>query len=421
MSFLLLCLYLFCTFIRPQEWVPMVLGAPLINSLALLIFVFLCAERMMASKQGFIKVPQNNLMIGLYFAVVMSHVSHLYLAGTIASVKTFLVVFLLYFLMLNAINTSRKYKIAVWLIVFLVTILVFQGIDQVRNGYGWAGQFPVLQGGKLTPLITRITWVGIFGDPNDLALTFVIAVGIAFPFIFGRTNIILWPLSILVVGLLFYGIYLTNSRGGLLALMATIYMFMVRRTGKIFWGSIIGGMLAAVVLIFGPSRVGSISSGEASAYSRVEYWYQSILFLKSNPIFGIGLNMYTDTMPQTAHNSYALAFAELGFFGFYMWMGLLYVSFLGLTRIQERVPQLYNYALGLQCGLVGFCAAAFFLSRTYVIIPYLIFALTGSLMHIAQQINPDVKFEFTKKDMRNNFLICLGTIVLIYVTIKVAI
>jgi hypothetical protein len=52
-------------------------------------------------------------------------------------------------------------------------------MDQIRDGFGWAGQLPVIQGGKLTPLITRITWVGIFGDPNDMALTFVIALGIA--------------------------------------------------------------------------------------------------------------------------------------------------------------------------------------------------------------------------------------------------
>lgn len=421
MSFLLLCLYLFCTFIRPQEWVPALLGKPLVNGLALLMFFFLCAERLMGSKTGFLKVPQNKLMAGFYLAVVMSHVSHVYLAGAIAAIKAFLVIFLLYFIILNGVNTFRKYKIAVWLMVLLITVLVFQGMDQVRDGYGWAGQLPVLQGGRLTPLITRITWVGIFNDPNDLALTFVIAIGIALPFIFGRTNIIAWSLSIFLAGLLCYGVYLTNSRGGLLALMATVYMFMVRRTGKIFWGSVIGGILASVILILGPSRMGMLSSSEASAYSRVEYWYQSILFLKSNPLFGIGFNMYTDTMPQTAHNSYALAFAELGMFGYFMWMGLLYVSFQGLTRIQEQVPRLYNYALGLQCGLVGFCAAAFFLSRTYVIIPYLMFALTGSLMHIARGMKPGLEFEFAGKDIKNTLWICAGSIALIYATIKLAI
>ncbi len=82
--------------------------------------------------------------------------------------------------------------------------------------------------------------------------------------------------------------------------------------------------------------------------------------MKSRPIFGVGYDMFMDALPQTAHNSYVLAAAELGIVGLFCWIGLLYCSFKGLSVIQLREPRYYNYALGLQSSMVGFCAAAFF-------------------------------------------------------------
>lgn len=421
MSFIFLCLYIICTFIRPQEWVPVFYGSPIVNILSLIVVFFLIFERLMASKQGFTRVPQNKMMLGLYGAIIMSHVVHTYFAGMMMSIQSFLVTITLYFILLNGINSRFKLKTALWLIVILNVVLVYQGMYQLENVAGWAGQFPIVQGGKYTEFVRRITWVGIFSDPNDLALTFVIAIGILLPFVFGKSNLFTWGLASVLLGFLLYGIYITNSRGGLLALMATVYFFMVRKTGKLFWGGIIGAGLAAIVLILGPSRAGNITTAEASAYSRVELWYQGLEMLKSNPVFGVGFDMFTDYLPKTAHNSFVLAAAELGFVGLFMWMGLLYVSYNGLSKIQEKSQNLQKYALGLQSGLVGFCAAAFFLSRTYVIIPYMIFALSGSMMQMAKDEDNSLDFRITKRDLGRVFWLTLGMIVLIYITIKVAI
>jgi len=325
---------------------------------------------------------------------------------------------LFFFLLLNGINTSRKFKIAVWLIVLLIVILVPQGIYQLEHGYGWAGQRLTTQGGKITPLIQRINWIGIFNDPNDLALTFVIAVGIVLAFSFGKAGFIQRLMSLPVLSFLLYGIYLTNSRGGLVALMATVYFFFIKRTNRLFWGSIIGGTLAFALFAIGPSRSALFNIQEASAFNRVELWYEGILMLKSNPLFGVGFEMFTDQLAQTAHNSYILAAAELGFFGLFFWMGLIYSSFKGLSLVQAHDPRLKTYALGLQSGLVGFCAAAFFLSRTYVILPYLLFALSGSLMYVAKQYNEDLNFNFTKKDFRTTALLSIGVLLLAYGVIK---
>ena len=183
-------------------------------------------------------------------------------------------------------------------------------------------------------------------------------------------------------------------------------------------GGIIGGLFIALIIVLGPSRLGLISIEEDSAYGRVNLWYEGILLLKSNPFFGVGYNMFMEDLPQTAHNSYLLAAAELGMLGLFFWMSLIYISMKGLTLVQETDAKLKDYALGLQSALIGFCVAAFFLSRTYVIIPYMLFALSGSLIYIVRNKNPGLEFKFTLQDAKRSLGLGILSLVLVYAIIK---
>ncbi len=417
MSFIALLLYFFCTFIRPQDWILVFMQTRPIEILGYTTLVLLGLEHMAFKKTTYARGPQNILMLGFYFSILMSHIVHTYFEGMVLSFQSFLVNFIFFYLVLNAINTEKKFKISIWFIVGLIVILVPQGIYQLKNMYGWAGQ-------ELTFDVTRneyrINWIGIFNDPNDLALIFVVAIGLLLPFAFGKK---INPLTrVLVIGLiaaLFYGIYLTNSRGGLLALMVTTYFFFVRLTRKFVLGGVIGAILAAAILALGPSRAGLISVQEESAFNRVELWYEGMLMLKSNPFFGVGQNMFMEELPQTTHNSFMQIAAELGFIGLFFWVALIYSSYKGLTIVQNNVPRLRPYAIGLQSSLIGFCAAAFFLSRAYVILPYLLFAFSGALLWIAYQTNKDLDIKFTKKDALISFLLSLGVLLMTYIIIKI--
>jgi O-antigen ligase len=246
------------------------------------------------------------------------------------------------------------------------------------------------------------------------------ASGIALAFLFGHSNIVHRIFTLGLLSLLFYGIYLTNSRGGVLALMATVFFYFIRRSRHFLLGGIIGGLFVFAIFSFGPSRLALLSISEDSAFSRIELWYEGIMMLKSNPLFGVGFNMFTEDLPQTAHNSFILAAAELGFVGLFFFMGLIYVSFRQLSIIQQQEPQLRNYAYALQSALIGFSVGGFFLSRTYVILPYMIFALSGSLFFIARGQNPSIEYKFDKKEIRNVVSLCFGILLLTYGIIKFA-
>jgi putative inorganic carbon (HCO3(-)) transporter len=143
--------------------------------------------------------------------------------------------------------------------------------------------------------------------------------------------------------------------------------------------------------------------------------------IKSSPIFGVGYDMFLEDLSKTAHNSFILAAAELGLVGLFFWMSLIYMSYKGLSIIQEKSENLRQYARALQAGLIGFCASAFFLSRTYIIIPYIIFALAGSLMHVAKKEDNNLEFTFKKADVKIVIIWCLCVLGAAYATIKVGI
>ena len=76
-----------------------------------------------------------------------------------------------------------------------------------------------------------------------------------------------------------------------------------------------------------------ISNGDDSAYGRVEAWYEGIQMFKSSPVFGVGKGMFTDFNNLTAHNSYMLVLAELGFVGSIFFLGLFFYRYAGRKKI----------------------------------------------------------------------------------------
>ena len=414
MAFIWLLLYLVVLYLRPGEWIPFFATwrlVPLVTAGSLFFLGFQLA----VTKQPPPKIPHTRLMLGLFAAVIGSQLIHGYMAGATSAFNEFLPNLTLYLLIVNIVNSQAKFKMTLWVLVLLSAFMAAQGIQQYWTGVGWAGQPPIWETGSWQ---ARITWLGIFADPNDLALAFVIVVPVLLSMLFARSFFLLKLLPMALTGLLVYGIYLTNSRGGMLALMASIAFFFIRRSRWVVPGTFFGGSCAMLAFLFGPSRLG-MGEMDDSAYARLDAWYYGFQLLKENPVLGAGQNMFTDDYPLTAHNSFVLAFAELGIVGFLCWVGLLYVAFRGLALLKRHPnPLIPRYAVGLQASLVGFASAAFFLSRTYTVLPYLLAGLCGALSNVARLQVKEFEYVFTRKDLRNILWTSLGILVLLQVAMK---
>lgn len=420
MAFFFLLLYIIIIYIRPAEWIPVFYGWQLMDITAVLAIITLILG-LSISRQKLVKAPQNIFILGFLGALILSHLSHTYFGGAWEAFLDFSKKVILYFMIVNIITTERKLKIFIGLLIILTTIIAVQGISMHNTGIGWAGQLPDRDG--------RIKWIGIFRDANDLALAFVMIVPFLLALIFKPAHFILKLAAFPMLSVLLYAIYLTNSRGGLLALMVVMFLYFTIYFRKIWQrviGAIVGIGAASLVFIYGPSRLAMLDAQEESAFNRVESWYQGFQMLKSNPLFGIGKGMFTENYRLVAHNSFIHTAAESGLFGYFFWIGLFYLSIKSLMHIQsldtseKEMRDAKALANAMVISFAGLLAAMFFLSRSYIELPYLLIGLSGAVYHIVAQKNSQfLKPVVTFSDVRNICLLEIASLIVIYAVIKV--
>jgi putative inorganic carbon (hco3(-)) transporter len=176
-----------------------------------------------------------------------------------------------------------------------------------------------------------------------------------------------------------------------------------------------------VVAVVGNMAAGrGFSSKERSAEERIEAWTVGIQLLRERPLTGAGYGNFTDHNPLTAHNSFVLCFAELGLIGYFVWLGLIVLTYKGLSAVVERLPQdseERKMAGLLRSALVGFLACAWFLSRTYAPGLYFALAMCVATWWVAKQSIPDaaVRTELTAVSWRRDTLVMMAiTLVGVY-------
>jgi O-antigen ligase len=159
--------------------------------------------------------------------------------------------------------------------------------------------------------------------------------------------------------------------------------------------------------------------------------------------------MYSELHSLTAHNSFVLVLAETGIVGFVLWVAFVGYCFRMMLVAVRQPPQALlggaggddpiesdeeeepdpaaidawfedrDMALTLLLSLCGFFTAAFFLSRSYVVVLYLLAALVVAHYTGMRGRNPELPvFELPQDAARWAFWSAAG-IVGLYVLVKV--
>lgn len=320
---------------------------------------------------------------------------------------------------LCAVNSLKKVRIAAMCLVALSLVLVAQGAAAyhlgIRSDWFLLDPMHLYSGETGAPVLiadrtqfgavntdenpdeaeeeelgstVRIRGSGMLHDPNDLAQALVLALPLLGAFWkrgASSRNLLLIVLPALA---LVYGVYLTHSRGGTIALILMLCLAMSRRFGK---GAAIVVLLVLATGVLATNFTGGrrLLGGDESAMGRVEAWSEGIQMLKERPLLGVGYGQFIDYNNLTAHNAFVLCFAETGLIGYFFWLGLLAITFLQLGSLRRLTVQgaadeeLRRWAGVLQLSMVAFLIAAVFLSRTFTPLLYLLLGLAAALLVIA--------------------------------------
>ncbi|TFG91914.1 MAG: O-antigen ligase domain-containing protein, partial [Syntrophobacterales bacterium] len=273
MAYLFTLLYITLYYIRPFEWSLAFREYPVLPVIGGVGFLWVIFSKFRNAGKIF-ENGTDLMMVGFLLALVLSHLSHLWFWGAMKSIEGFSPIFIGYFLIAHSIDSTRKLEGFITVIILCSVVLAVAGIVQYHNetGVGIGGAKIMIELGRdaygNSIEYRRIKWLGPFNDPNDLGLAFVLAI----PFMLHRLAERRYLFSILCFPPVVFALYLTNSRGALLALAVSLIMFFVIRKGK--WkGALLALIVIVLIVLFGPSRTGSMSGIDASGRGRLEAWY----------------------------------------------------------------------------------------------------------------------------------------------------
>jgi hypothetical protein len=247
----------------------------------------------------------------------------------------------------------------------------------------------------------RVRYRGELHDPNEVSLT--IAAGalsllIAFAM---RTRT---PLAVFMYGLLalaaFYTVYLTQSRGGLVAALLVPGVYVVRRWG---FRALVPAALLALPLLMSGGRSGA--DADLSTEMRYEAWATGLEMFKHSPIFGVGARLFGSHHFLTAHNTFVLTLAELGFPGMVMFVAIVYLSFktliVGLRELRD-VPEASaatTWGMALLASMAGVVFQINTLSFAYHSVLWIMFGFVGAWYSAVRYHRPEFRIPMTWTDM----------------------
>ena len=418
-AFIFTLIYVGLVYVRPQEYVLALRDIPVLPIVLIASFMAWLALR----DKNF-EASQHRLLPVLLFAMAVSVAANGWLGGALETFTGFFPTLVLFYLVSTTTDTVAKHKLFIKTLVFITTALALHGIDQVQTGIGWSGA-KVMDG-------NRITYLGIFNDPNDLALAFVIAMpmlGYGFSEAKSLIGKAIWSIA---VAINLYALFLTNSRGGMLGAISLFILYFYSRYGVV--RSLGAAAVGLVALSLFPSRLSTLDAGEESAAGRVDAWYEGIRMLVHHPIFGVGKGNFTDHHDLTAHNSIVLVFAELGLFGYFFWLAFVGLSVWMVYKISRttadqlggapvqggddwlqyaKISRTYLYAI------LGFLIPAFFLSRSYNILLFMLCALCVALYQSVRRKWPHFSPITFGKIAGQTLAFEMGSIAFMYLLIKI--
>ncbi|CAH0349990.1 O-antigen ligase [Aquabacterium sp. CECT 9606] len=404
MSFIAFLLYLFFTFLRPVELFAQWL-IPYRPMLVLWLFAFSTALIQVFRQKRVAARPLHYwLLFSLTLAIVFSMLFSGWAGGALPAASDFSASALLFVLISFNLVTIERLRSACYVILLSMTILSLAGINAYHTGY--MAEELVLQQRKDDDVIGelaekpaipalddsgiymwRVRGVGFFNDPNDFAQAIVMTMPMLWWF-YRRGR---WVRNFLMIGLpgmvLGYAVFLTNSRGALLG-MASLLFFGVRSVLGTTRTAILMAVMGSGAMLANMTGGRGFSSQEESASGRIDAWYEGFMMLKSSPLFGVGYGNFTEHHYLTAHNSFVLCFAELGMFGYTIWIALLVLAYKAVNLVAQNAPDgslERDAGLLLRSSFIGYITCAWFLSRTYQPILYALMALCSAALFCAQQ------------------------------------
>jgi O-antigen ligase len=343
----------------------------------------LLAEAMFGKRTLGFAWPEGSLLLGFVAVAALSCLTALWPGYAVAALSDLVKMALVFFFIVNCANTERRLRGVMWTIVVCGVI---PAAGTLKN---------YLQGNLLEG---RASWLGIFANPNEVAYSLIILLPLAAVLAAGAG---LMPrLALLGISTLYVGaIFVTFSRGGLVALAVVVGIYAWRKRNIWVQAALVALVMAGLVLGGKYWTRGADFSGlkgDVTFRQRLATSEVGLAMFADHPLLGVGLGCSVIAWPLYApkdlysrsslvtHNTVIQPLGETGVFGF-----ILFASFVGLgihsarkLALDASRPSMANLGAGLEIAVWGFVVCG--LSGGYLLtwFPYILLGLVSSARRI---------------------------------------
>jgi O-antigen ligase len=302
-------------------------------------------------------------------------------------------------LVAKIVNTPRRLKI----FVFVLLILMFK-LSQHQLRYYQS----IVDFGRSDEFLARGVGVGsssFFGNSNDFGLAVATFFPIPMVLFFGEKTKWLRLFYLICAGVIAAAVFLSGSRGSMLATAIVSIVFLLRTQKKWVGILVIAALLVGGSMLLNEAHIERIESAvhfeqDNNAQIRFTLWGAGLRMFAGNPVLGVGPGNFAPTYGSqygqkftgdwVPHSIYVQALAELGIVGFVLLLVILFGTLRVLSNIRkttagESPPSYENrLATGLMYALIAFMING--ATITVLWYPHLWF-IVGTALGLAQLVH----------------------------------
>lgn len=373
--------YIALNLLSPAEILPFMAAFRPALMLALMSIPLAFLARMRKPELSRLRV-QFVLVLLFYGWALGSYLPHGRLGHNLDTLLEFSPNVIAYFVVLFVLTSPVHFSMLRAVLVFVAIFVLINAFWSLPSAQASGISSPyVLADPGLGGHLGRIRGLGMLNDPNVFGQFLLMimpmlyvskkATGLGIGYLFAV------PITVLFL----IGVYFTHSRGAEMGVAVLVARLLIRRFK--FPGAVLSGLFAMAYLIF-VNAIQSRSITMKGGMDRLAIWSDGMSYFKHSPIWGVGFGEFPHLQHMTAHNSFLLCAAELGFVGLFLWMSIIVVTMIQLSRVPKVVaksnPVVARWAEALRLSLILYLFTGFFLSRTYELPLYMLFGVSGAIV-----------------------------------------
>ncbi|MEP6946349.1 MAG: O-antigen ligase family protein [Acidobacteriota bacterium] len=283
---------------------------------------------------------------------------------------TFIKAVVIFVVLVNVVRTRRRLMGLIWLSLGIGVYLSCVAVDMYLKGQFTVESYRV-----------GVDVGGMFGNPNEMALHFVMMTPIAVVLGIASKRPIMRIVYFAMAALLVAANMVTFSRGGFLGLLAVglVLAWKLGRRRRLTV-SIASIAIGLVVILAAPGNYGlrmlsifiPALDPVGSSDQRSDLLKRSLLVTARNP-WGIGIGNFpiVGLHNLQSHNAFTQVSSELGILGLAAYLIFMISPFRKISAIERKQfdrgePDWFYYlAIGLQTAIIGYMVSSFFASVAY--------------------------------------------------------